>query len=259
MYNEDEEEDDEYEDYDEDEYNADKWGIYEREDSEEETEEENAEKEEDIEDLGIAKTLKGNVGTIDPSFIAEPDESANLEEMAEQPARGMGEESSFSEFMSSSQEMPTPTLQSGNDSENVSFKPQQQENLEQIGASSSIGTSIPSSNTTRTRREEDYVAVYNQPDYTDSRGGEESVFNRMRERGMVTRNIEEMRQVQPRTVIDDWHEAGMSDSRLGGENLVDYAIAEPERLEERDSRLPFERKIKYRELRRGRRVESKGY
>lgn len=242
------EEDDEWSEWDE-----------EDEDTNEESEEEHEkEKNEETEDLGIAEGLKGGIGPTEPSQPT-PFETPTLEDIAEQPTQQeAGEESSFSEFMlSPEREMPTATLPTSDDSPTISQTPeiQQPDNLEQIGAASSIGTPIPPS-PAPTPRETDYLTVYNQPDYTGSAGSNEKiVFDNMSDRGMSTRTIEEMRNVQPRVMIEEWHEIGAPEPQRTGENLRDYVVLEPGRKQELDhKKLPFEERTKYKELKRERRI-----
>lgn len=214
---------------------------------EQEDEEEIDEEEDEIESLGIAESLKGDVGTIEPQI--SPAELP-LEELAEAPEQeAITEADNFSEFMfSPSQEMPTSTLPSAETpiSEPVSEAP---ESLEGIDAADSIGTAPP---TQAIQGEEQYVSVYNEPDYTAGTS-EETIFERMQERGMAARSAEQARSVQPRTVIEEWHETGAPRQERGGDNIRDYvAVEEGRRADVERRNLPFQERIKYKELKRGR-------
>ncbi len=171
---------------------------------------------------------------------------ASLEEIAESPEQET-EADKFSEFMVSSPEedMPTMTLQP-----TATEAPEANEDLEELGAASSIGTPIPQ--TPATGGHVDYVKVYNEPDYSAGTS-EETIFDHMSQRRMAARTVEELRNVRPRAVIEDWHEAGYPEQERGVENLRDYVVVEEgTRGDIEGRRLPFEEKRKYRELKRGR-------
>lgn len=178
----------------------------------------------------------------------KPTTSETLEEITEQQET---EADNFSEFMLSSEtEVITPTLPTSfTPSTEPVLTPAEAEttNLEE-SAASAIGTPMP----TATTEAIDYVArAYNEPDYT---GGmdEERVLNRMSERGMAARTPDELRNIQPRVIIEDWHEVGMSEEKIRGENLRDYVVMETGARTDIDKRrLPFEQQRKYRTLKRG--------
>lgn len=238
------------------------WDEWDEDDDEEETEEKELEAEEkEIPDLGIAEGLKGGIGklpeTASPTSVPDSEEM-NLEEITEQP--DASQETSFSEFMSPARDMPTATLPSSQQSEPLGLTqqaPQQSDNLEEIGAASSIGTptGVNQQSNMEAQRQQ-YMSVYNQPDYTDSSGSNEKiVFDRMEDRGMSLRTVEDMRNVRPRVMIEDWHETGIPDHQREGENLRDYVVLEPGSRQGLDHRgLPFEEKTKYKELKRGKRI-----
>lgn len=170
--------------------------------------------------------------------LSEPAEQS-LEELAETPEPA--ETADFSEFMiPETSDMPTPTLPSSS-----SFA-DSNANLEE-SAASSIATSPTS--TTNQPVQQDYVTIYNQPDYAAGTS-EEKMVEGLRRSDRVARTAEQLRDIKPTVAFEDWHEARETRERTRGENLRDYMVTEVERREETGKKLPFEERRKYKELRR---------
>ncbi len=169
--------------------------------------------------------------------LSEPAEES-LEELAEAPE--MPETDSFSEFMiPETSEMPTMTLPSSS----TAVEPE--ENLEDSASSSIASTPINTSQ----QVQQDYVTIYNQPEYTAG-SSEEKMIEGIRRGDRATRTAEQLRDIRPGVAFEDWHEAGESRERARGENLREYVIAEADDRKEESRKLPFEERRKYKELRR---------
>ena len=186
------------------------------------------------------KAKEEKIESADKEEQVELDENS-LESIAEQPAQEI-EEDNFSEFMiSTGTEMPTPTLEVSQ----FASTPTTEENLEEIGRRA------PTPATEEQVKEVDYVTTYNEPSYTLGTN-EETLIKGAEERGMRTRTFEELRNVQPRVLIEDWRGGGESIERHGRDDLREYIVAEPETRQE-DRRLPFEKmSSEYRVLKRKR-------
>jgi len=163
----------------------------------------------------------------------------SLEEIADSPVR---EADIFSESSMEVRDMPTPTIPA---SESIAspFR----ENLEQ-SAAESIGETVkqtPASQPSqRVKEQEEYVNVYNAPDYTSRE--EVVAFKQMRERGMAANNLEELRQTQ-RIVPFETPSQLRQTENLSDER--DYAVMEVGKRED-EHRSPLERKKDYRPLKR---------
>jgi len=175
----------------------------------------------------------------------EPDieiDEKSLEDLAEEP-EGLKEEEFSEAMLRTSSESTTPTLQSTPET-----KPEEQEDtLEEIGKTAPA-TGIPE----ETTPDRDYMMVYNEPDYS-SGAPEETVMKEASERQMVGRTAEQLRHVQPRAIMEDWHETPDT-MRTGGGGMRDYAVsADVKVLEKPGDTLPFEQSgLKdYRPLKRG--------
>ena len=171
--------------------------------------------------------------------LSEDSSEQSLERLAETPE--ISETADFSEFMiPETSDMPTLTLPS-------SSSPSLAEPTENLEESAS--SSIASSPTTTQPVQQDYVSIYNQPDYTAGTS-EEKIIEGLRRSDRAVRTAEQLRDIRPRVEIEEWHETGEARERTSsGENLKDYMVTEVERREE-ERKLPFEQKRKYRELKR---------
>jgi hypothetical protein len=162
--------------------------------------------------------------------------SESLEDRAEQPA--MREADVFSESqLSSSKEMPTPTL---NFSSDKSSETPRETNLEQSTTSAASGIAeasgfrqqqAQSSSKAAFNPQEEYNDVINQPEYSASIR-ENMAIDHMKERGMAADTFEDLRDTKRVVRWEDHPAVAQSRQAMMPGDVREYMVTELSRLDD---------------------------
>ncbi len=189
--------------------------------------------------------------TVEKNEFSEDSESQESEEhsledlASEQPE--MREADSFSETMiQDSVEIPTPTI-SSEPIQNASSETQFQEPEKSLEESAAASIGDPSG-FQQPEKQEDYISVYNEPDYQGS-VKEETVLNHMRERGMTANTFEDLRNTQRAVNWEEYPELAGARQGTNPTDLREYLVTELERPDDSPKSI-LDRKRDYRPLKR---------